>query len=247
MEPGADADTAAPNSGAPGVSGEHEHRDVSGGWLRAAVFGATDGLVTNSSLIAGVGGGGGAHHTIVLTGMAGLVAGAFSMATGEYISVTTQNEAIHAEVANEKTALAQDPVGEIAELADAYIARGVSPATARAFATELAASPKDALHVHVQEELGVDAQKLPGAWTAAISSFLSFSLGALLPLLPYLLGLSSLPVALAVSAIALMAAGALAAVLTGRSPVRSGLRQLLLGALAVGATYLIGHLLGAHV
>ena len=241
-----DADASSPSEG-PGAVGEREHRDVSGGWLRAAVFGATDGLVTNSSLIAGVGGGGGAHHTIVLTGMAGLVAGAFSMATGEYISVTTQNEAIHAEVANEQAALKRDPDGEISELADTYVARGVSAATAMAFATELAASPKDALRVHVQEELGVDAENLPGAWTAAISSFLSFSLGALLPLLPYLFGLSSLPVALAVTAIALTAAGALAAGLTGRSPVHSGLRQLVLGALAVGATYLIGHLLGAQV
>jgi VIT1/CCC1 family predicted Fe2+/Mn2+ transporter len=160
---------------------------VSGGWLRAAVFGATDGLVTNASLIAGVGGGGGAHHTIVLTGMAGLVAGAFSMATGEYISVITQNEAIHAEVAVEKSALKQDPEAEIAELAEAYIARGISRATAESFATELAECPNQALRVHVQEELGVDAQKLPGAWTAAISSFASFALGALLPLLPYLL------------------------------------------------------------
>jgi vacuolar iron transporter family protein len=245
METDAEFDSRSTAAGTSRNSGDH-HRDVSGGWLRAGVFGATDGLVTNASLIAGVGGGGGAHQTIVLTGMAGLVAGAFSMATGEYISVTTQNEAIGAEIAVEKKALDNEREAEIAELAGAYIARGVSRDTAVAFATELADCPEQALQVHVQEELGVDAQKLPGAWTAAISSFVSFALGALLPLLPYLLGFTSLPASLIIAAASLTAAGALAARFTSRSAVFSGLRQVLLGGLAIGATYLIGYMLGAN-
>ena len=245
MKDHAESQVQRPAGGSRENPGEH-HRDVSGGWLRAGVFGATDGLVTNASLIAGVGGGGGAHHTIVLTGMAGLVAGAFSMATGEYISVTTQNEAIGAEVAVERSALENDREAEIAELADAYVARGVSRETATAFATELSDRPDQALRVHVQEELGVDAHKLPGAWTAAVSSFLSFALGALLPLLPYLLGFTSLPTALGIAAAALVAAGVLAARFTSRSAVLSGLRQLALGGMAIGATYLIGYLLGAN-
>jgi VIT1/CCC1 family predicted Fe2+/Mn2+ transporter len=231
----------------PAPSGEpgHRHRNVSGGWLRAAVFGATDGLVTNASLIAGVGGGGAVRHTIILTGVAGLVAGALSMATGEYISVKSQNEAIDAEVATEKLAHQQHPQVEIDELAESYIARGITRATATAFARELAASPSEALRVHVQHELGVDPHNLPGAWTAAASSFVCFAVGALLPLMPYLLGISSLPLALAITAAALLAGGIGVARLTSRSPIRSGLRQLALGGLAVIATYLIGRLLGA--
>jgi vacuolar iron transporter family protein len=244
----ADVQAQPSRDDAPTSPGEpdHGHMNVCGGWLRAAVFGATAGLVTNSSLIAGVRGGGAATHIIVLTGAAGLVAGVFSMATGEYISITSQNEAVRAEVATEKTAQQQDPQGEIAELAESYIARGISRATATAFARELAASPGEAVRVHVQEELGVDVGKLPGPWIASGSSFASFALGALLPLLPYLIGVSSLFLALAVSAVASLAAGAPVARITGHSPVRNGPRQLALGALSVGATFLIGPLLGAN-
>lgn len=226
---------------------EHAHRDVAGGWLRPAVFGAMDGLVTNVSLIAGVGGGGGNRHTLVLTGMAGLVAGAFSMATGEYTSVRSQNEAVHAEVENEARELRRHPEAEARELAETFVARGVRPEIARAVADDLAANPAEALRFHAREELGVDPNELPSPWTAAISSFIFFALGALLPLLPYLLGLTSLVLALGLSGVALFAAGAVVSRLTNRSALYSGARQLALGALAAGVTYLVGSLIGASV
>src|SRR4051812_44738894 len=138
----------------------HSHRDVSGGWLRPAVFGAMDGLVTNVSLIAGVGGGGGSAHTIVLTGLAGLSAGACSMAAGEYVSVSSQNELVQAEVDKERLELENNPVFEQAELATMLRARGVSAATARQAAAEISAYPDKALAVHALEELGVDPGEL---------------------------------------------------------------------------------------
>lgn len=223
----------------------HQHRDVGGGWLRPAVFGAMDGLVTNVSLIAGIGGSGARPHTIVLTGVAGLVAGAFSMATGEYVSVTSQNESVHAELAVEQLELRRHPEQELQELADAYRARGVEPDTARAVAAQLSRNPEQALRVHAQEELGIDPHALPSAWTAASSSFLCFAVGALLPLLTYLFGVTSLPLALTVSGVALFAAGATTARFTSRGLAFSGLRQLALGALAAAVTYLVGHLIGA--
>src|ERR1700734_427282 len=167
----------------------HQHRDVAGGWLRPAVFGAMDGLVTNVSLIAGVGGGGGSAHTIVLTGLAGLAAGAFSMAAGEYVSVSSQNELIYAEVAKERHELEHNAVAEQAELAGMLRARGVSAATARQAAAEISAHPDKALAVHTMEELGVNPGDLPSPYVAAGASMASFSVGALVPLLPYLCGL----------------------------------------------------------
>lgn len=225
----------------------HGHRGVSGGWLRPSVFGAMDGLVTNVSLIAGVGAGGGSRNTLILTGMAGLVAGAFSMATGEYTSVRTQNEAVGAEVDIEALGLARHPKAEAAELAATFIAQGVEPELARQVVEQLSADPDQALRLHAREELGVDPHELPSPWTAAASGFVCFALGALLPLLPYLLGLTSLPLALGLSAVALFGAGALVARVTSRSVLYSGARQLTLGALAAGVTYLVGYLIGAGV
>src|SRR2546429_2747447 len=146
----------------------HHHRDVSGGWLRPAVFGAMDGLVTNASLIAGVGGGGGSSHTIILTGLAGLAAGACSMAAGEYVSVSSQNELVQAEVNKERLELENNPVFEQAELATMLRARGVSAATARQAAAEISASPEEALAGHAREEPRVEPAELPspavGPW-----------------------------------------------------------------------------------
>src|SRR5580692_6506496 len=161
-----------------------EHRDVSGGWLRPAVFGAMDGLVTNVSLIAGVGGGGASDHTIVLTGLAGLAAGAFSMAAGEYVSVSSQNELIQAEVDKERHELEHNPVAEQAELATMLRARGVSAPTARLAAAEISAHPEKALAVHALEELGIDPGELPSPLVAAGASLASFAVGALIPLIP---------------------------------------------------------------
>ena len=222
----------------------HTHRDVSGGWLRPAVFGAMDGLVTNVSLIAGVGGSGAGAHTIVLTGVAGLVAGAFSMATGEYVSVTSQNESIAAEVDVERLELDRHPEEEVLELATSFRVRGVDAATADNVARQLSRDPEQALRVHSREELGVDPEALPSAWTAAISSFICFAVGALIPLLTYLAGVSNLALALGLSAVALFGAGAITARFTGRSIALSGSRQLVLGILAAGVTYAVGAMIG---
>jgi vacuolar iron transporter family protein len=226
--------------------GGHHHRDVSGGWLRPAVFGAMDGLVTNVSLIAGVGGGGGTAHTIVLTGLAGLAAGAFSMAAGEYVSVSSQNELIYAEVDKERLELEHNAAAEQAELASMLRARGVSPATARQAAAEISAQPEKALAVHALEELGVDPSELPSPVVAAGASLASFAVGAVIPLLPYLFGLHVLGVALGLAAVATVAGGGMVARLTGRPFWRGALRQLALGAVAAGITYLIGTAVG-HV
>lgn len=168
----------------------HQHKDVSGGWLRPAVFGAMDGLVTNVSLIAGVGAGvnasGGSPHLIVLTGLAGLAAGAFSMATGEYVSVSSQNELVEAEVRKEQHELEHNAESERRELAETFRRQGVEPELADKVAAQISANPEHALDVHVREELGVDHRELPSPYTAAGASLVTFAVGALIPLLPYL-------------------------------------------------------------
>jgi vacuolar iron transporter family protein len=222
----------------------HHHRDVSGGWLRPAVFGAMDGLVTNVSLIAGVGGGGGSAHTIVLTGLAGLAAGAGSMAAGEYVSVSSQNELIFAEVDKERLELEHNPKAEQAELAAMFRARGVSTATAKQAAAEISAHPDKALAVHTLEELGVDPGELPSPVVAAGASLASFAVGAVIPLFPYLIGLNLMGVALGLAAVAAVAGGGMVARLTSRPFWRGAIRQLLLGAAAATITYLIGMAVG---
>jgi VIT1/CCC1 family predicted Fe2+/Mn2+ transporter len=219
---------------------------VSGGWLRPAVFGAMDGLVTNVSLIAGVGGGGGSPHTIVLTGLAGLAAGACSMAAGEFVSVSSQNELIQAEVDKERQELKLNAAAEQAELATMLRHRGISAATARQAAAEISAHPEKALAVHALEELGIDPGELPSPLVAAGASLASFAVGALIPLIPYLAGLNVLGLALGLAAVAAVAGGGMVARLTARPFWRGALRQLALGACAAGITYLIGTLIG-HV
>jgi VIT1/CCC1 family predicted Fe2+/Mn2+ transporter len=225
----------------------HRHRDVSGGWLRPTVFGAVDGLVTNASLIAGLGGGGVSAHTVVLSGVAALVAGAFSMGTGEYVSVTNQNELVHAEVAVERRMHARFPAAEQAELAETFRGYGADRETATRMAAAVSRDPDTALRVHTREELGVDPFELPSAVLAAVSSLVAFSLGALVPLLPYLLGLPALAATLGVAAVALGAGGMAVGRLTGRPMLRSGLRQLALGGVAVAVTFAVGSLIGGHV
>jgi VIT1/CCC1 family predicted Fe2+/Mn2+ transporter len=225
------------------VEGGHHHRDVSGGWLRPAVFGAMDGLVTNVSLIAGVGGGGASAHIIVLTGLAGLAAGACSMAAGEFVSVSSQNELIQSEVDKERLELEHNAAAEQAELAAMLRHRGVSPATARQAAAEISAHPEKALAVHALEELGIDPGELPSPLVAAGASLASFAIGALIPLIPYLGGLDVLGFALGLAAVAAVAGGGMVARLTARPFWRGAVRQLLLGAGATGITYLIGILI----
>jgi vacuolar iron transporter family protein len=223
----------------------HAHREVSGGWLRPAVFGAMDGLVSNTALVAGVAGGGVQPRAIALTGLAGLAAGAFSMAAGEYTSVASQSELAEAEIAVERAELTHRPETERAELARLYVSRGVEPELAGLVAAQLSRDPEQALRIHTREELGVDVDALPSPVTAALSSFAAFSVGALLPVLPYLLGVRTLWPAIVVAFVGLFACGALVSKVTARSWWFSGLRQLLLGAAAAGLTYAFGSLVDA--
>ncbi|GGK57704.1 VIT1/CCC1 transporter family protein [Streptomyces flaveus] len=225
----------------------HTHRDVNGGWLRPAVFGAMDGLVSNLALMTGVAGGAVAHQTVVLTGLAGLAAGAFSMAAGEYTSVASQRELVEAELDVERRELRKHPKDEEHELAKLYEGRGVTPELAREVAGQLSKDPEQALEIHAREELGIDPGDLPSPAVAAASSFGSFALGALLPVLPYLLGATALWPAVLLALLGLFACGAVVARVTARSWWYSGLRQLALGGAAAGVTYALGSLFGAAV
>ncbi|KAA0931715.1 MULTISPECIES: VIT1/CCC1 transporter family protein [Streptomyces] len=225
----------------------HTHRDVNGGWLRPAVFGAMDGLVSNLALMTGVAGGDVSHRTVVITGLAGLAAGAFSMAAGEYTSVASQRELVEAELDVERRELRKHPQDEERELALLYEARGVDSALAGEVARQLSRDPEQALEIHAREELGIDPGDLPSPGVAAVSSFGAFALGALLPVLPYLLGATTLWPALLLALVGLFACGAIVAKVTARSWWFSGLRQLALGGAAAGVTYALGSLFGTAV
>ena len=203
-----------------------------------------DGLVTNISLVAGVGASGTSGHTIILSGVSGLAAGAFSMALGEYASVTTQNEQLDAEVAVERRELARHPEAELNELIDEFVDLGMTRETATAAAGEVHRDPDRALNLHLTQELGIDPEGRPSPIVAAVSSFVMFAIGAVIPLLTYLLGFESLAAALAVGAVGLLVAGGVAAQFTNRPVWKGALRQLAFGVIAAGATYLVGYLIG---
>jgi len=221
----------------------HSHADVSGGGLRAAVFGAMDGLVTNTALVAGLGAAA-SSGTVVLGGVAGLVAGAVSMALGEYTSVSTQNEQLDLEVNKERRELRVNPVEERAEMVALWRSRGLDGSLAEQVADQLARDPEQELREHARAELGLDPDEKPSPWTAAWSSFTCFALGALIPLLPYLLGYGEVWAAVAVGGIGLFFAGVLSARFTARPWWSGGTRQLTMGLLAAGLTYLIGSWIG---
>jgi len=243
--------TSARRPGTTGLARSSEahghHRDVSGGWLRPAVFGAMDGLVTNVSLIAGVGGAGVTAKAVVVTGLAGLAAGAFSMATGEYVSVSSQNELIAAEVSKEKHELEHHPEAERRELAAVFRRRGVDADLADKVARQVSTHPEEALRMHVREELGVDHHELPSPYVAAAASLVTFAVGALIPLLPYLLGFKSLAAALVLSGVAAFTGGGLVSRVTNRPFWFGALRQLTLAAFAAGLTYAIGKGVGSVI
>ena len=229
---------------------DHEHPDVTGGWLRPAVFGATDGLISNLALVAGMAGGvatasprAGAS-LVVLAGLAGLAAGAFSMATGEYTSVASQSEAAEREIAKEREEILANPEGETAELAAMYVDKGVDPELAAEVARQVHQDVDNAVAVHAREELGVDPDDLASPTLAAVSSFASFGVGALVPVLPYLLGAQTLLPGLLATLVALFGCGAVVTQVTSRSWWYGGLRQMLLGALAAAVTYAVGSLVG---
>lgn len=232
-------------TGRPHVA-DHTHADVTGGWLRAATFGAMDGLVSNTALIAGVAATASAH-TVVISGIAGLLAGAFSMALGEYTSVTTANEQIESEVRVERRSFRKHPQAERAELVAMLTDMGMTPETATRATDEIHRDEVKAMNFHLVQELGVDPREKPSPWVAAISSFLMFATGAVIPLIPYLLAFESLAAGLACGAVGLLLAGGAAARFTRQPVLWAALRQLFLGAAAVAATYLVGHLIGAAV
>jgi len=235
----------------PSVQGpEYRHRGVaSAGNLRAAVFGVNDGLISNASLIMGVAGASADNAVIVLSGVAGLVAGAFSMAAGEYVSVRSQREMYEYQIGLEREELDQYPEEEANELALIYAARGMVPAESKHLADSMIADREHALDTLAREELGLNPAELGSPSGAALSSFVSFAIGAVVPLLPFLLGLrsASLPAAIAVTALALFAVGATLSLFTGRSALISGLRMLAIGAAAGGVTYLVGKVLGVSL
>ncbi|HET6985231.1 MAG TPA: VIT1/CCC1 transporter family protein [Kribbella sp.] len=222
----------------------HSHRDVTGGWLRPATFGVMDGLVSNFALVAGVVGGGATGKVVIMTGLAGLVAGACSMASGEFTSVSSQTELMKAEIEVERRELRIHPEDEERELAQMYEAKGLRPELAAEVARELTANPAVALDVHVREELGVDPNDLPSPWLAAGSSFIAFAIGALIPLIPFLFGAGSVLPALVLSAVGLVVTGGIVGKITARPFWYGGGRQLLLGGLSAGVTFVIGLLVG---
>ncbi len=226
------------------------HKNVtSGGNLRAAVFGINDGLVSNVSLILGVAGATAEPKVVLLSGIAGLLAGAFSMAAGEFVSMRSQREMFEHQIGLEKKELAEYPDEEAQELALIYAARGMPPQDAQALARRTIANPQLALDTLAREELGLNPDELGSAWGASWSSFVSFAIGAFVPLAPFLFagGNRALPIAVGLTAVALFAVGATISLFTGRSALRDGLRMLLIGGSAGAVTYMIGSLLGVNL
>jgi vacuolar iron transporter family protein len=224
----------------------HQHRDVTGGAARAAVFGVSDGLTTNVALILGVAGAHPAAGIVRLAGVAGLVGGAFSMAAGEWVSMRAQTELMERELDIERKALARTPEAERHELAAIYRGRGIDAQTADRVARQVMSDPDTALEVHAREEMGLSPNSMGKPAAAAMSSFVTFGAGALVPLLPWFVahGNGAVVVSIILAAVAALGVGASLARFTGRSMVRSGARQLLIAAAAAGVTYGIGAAIG---
>jgi VIT1/CCC1 family predicted Fe2+/Mn2+ transporter len=228
--------------------GKRHRGSASGNALRAGVFGVNDGLVSNAALIYGVAGAAAEPAIIVLTGIAGLLAGAFSMAAGEYVSMRTQREMFEYQIGLERDELETYPDEEAAELALIYAAKGMHPDEARRLADTLMQDPERALDTLAREELGLNPDELGSPWTAALASFAAFSVGAVLPLLPFVLHLDrALPVSIMLTALGLFAVGASMSLFTGRRAILSGLRMLAIGGAAGLATYGIGAWLGVSL
>lgn len=222
------------------------HRQLSTGWFRAGVFGASDGLVTNISLILGIAGANPGHSVVRLAGLAGLVAGGFSMATGEWVSVRAQKESLEYEIEVERRSLETSPVEEREELKVLFEARGIESELADRLATDLMRDPDLALRTHAREELGIDPSATGSPWAAAISSFFAFSIGALIPLLPWLLTTSGSDVvwSIVLSAAASLTFGGAIGWFIRRGALRWALRQLMVTTLAAAVTFGVGRLVG---
>ncbi len=229
---------------------EGRHRASSGNALRAAVLGANDGLVSNLSLIMGVAGAALSNRTILVTGLAGILAGAFSMALGEWLSVQSSRELYQRQIEIERIEISSDPEEEIEELSLIYQAKGLDAEQAKRTATRIMSDEANALETLVREELGIDPEELGGsAWEAAITSFLLFAVGAILPVLPFIFlsGTIAIIVSLLFGSIGLLLIGAGITLFTGRSVAFSGTRQVLFGLTAAAVTYLIGRIIGVNL
>ena len=229
---------------------EGRHRTAGGNALRAAVLGASDGLLSNFNLIMGVAGAALSNSAILLTGFAGLLAGAISMALGEWISVRSSRELYEKQLSTEKEEIATAPEEEIEELVLIYQARGMDEETAHKVAKQLMSDPNTAIDALARDELGIDPKELGGsAWEAAITSFLLFAAGALVPIIPFLLlnGTTAVIASAGLSACGLFVIGAAITLFTGRSVLYSGLRQVFFGLAAAGAVFLVGHLIGVSI
>ena len=224
------------------------HRDVKSGGARAAVLGAGDGLITNVSLVLGVAGATPVASTVRLAGVAGLLAGAFSMAAGELVSMRAQKELAQKELDVERRELADEPEAELRELAAMYRARGVPAKDAMTVAQILSANEAVALDTHARLELGIDPDEAGAPVKAAVFSFVSFTLGAILPLFPWFFigGTRAVVGSIAIGAVAALVLGAFIGAMAGRSVLGTALRQLVVAALAAGVTFGVGHLLGVR-
>jgi VIT1/CCC1 family predicted Fe2+/Mn2+ transporter/rubrerythrin len=231
------------------AKGERWHRSARSGTLRATIFGVSDGLVSNLSLVMGVAGASDQGRFILLAGIAGLLAGAFSMAAGEYISMQSQRELFERQIELERAELEAMPHEEHQELVALYVAKGFSQHEAESIAARMFADPSTALDTLVREELGLDPDELGSPWGAALGSFVAFCVGAAVPVIPYLFGsgFTVFALSLGLSLVALFLVGAAVSLLTGRSLLFSGLRQLGIGAAAAAVTYGVGSVIGVGV
>jgi VIT1/CCC1 family predicted Fe2+/Mn2+ transporter len=243
--------TGGSGAGHSGGEGGQEswHRTDKSGALRAGIFGINDGLVSNTALVMGFAGAGAAQDTVLLAGLAGLLAGAFSMGAGEYISMVNQREAFEREIEFEREEIELHPEDEQRELELIYEAKGLDSTVAAEIAARVMSDKDVALDTMAREELGLDPDELGSPWGAALSSFLAFSLGAVLVVLPYLVteGSVALVTAIVLALLALAVVGGVMARLNGRPPARGIARQLAVGVAAAGATYLFGTLFGVTV
>jgi VIT1/CCC1 family predicted Fe2+/Mn2+ transporter len=237
------------SAGATGAAPETWHRTTRTGSIRAAVFGMNDGLVSNLALVLGVAAAGADSRALLITGLAGLLAGSFSMAVGEYVSVASQRDLLHRQVALEAQEMEENPEGETAEMTAILERKGIGSEQARAMAVEMMKNPTTALETMVREELGLDPSDLGSPVGAAASSFVTFTIGAAIPLSPFLLltGMQAAAVSAGLCALVLAGVGALLAMLSGTSVVRGVVRMVGLATLAAGVTIGVGRLVGANL
>ena len=225
---------------------EHQHRDINGGTARAAVFGVNDGLVSNVALVLGVAGAGPGAGFVRLAGLVGLIGGAVSMAAGEYVSMRAQTELFERELEVERVELHRNPVHETQELAQLYRSRGMGHDEATSLAEHLMSDPELALQTHAREELGIDPDGLGSPWGAAGSSLVAFSVGGVVPLAPWFVasGSGAVIASVVLALLAALAVGVALAHFTGRSKVRSALRQAGIAAFAAAVTWVLGSIVG---